>query len=349
MAAACAASAARPKIADYAFTTIVPNLGVCDIGDEGAGLVLCDIPGLIKGAAGGAGMGPAFLRHVQRCKVLLHVVDGTSDDPIATFNTINNELAEYDEFLAKKPQVVVLNKIDVSEVKEKQEEIIAGLREAAGHSRVLPISAATTERVKELMGRLKKFAEAQPDQDIPALQEIDFSSSALEIDSDDYEIISDPAYPGQWRISGSYIEQVAKMTHWEYPEAVERFGRQLDALGIAGELEARGAIDGDLVMVDEYDFEFSPGQTNPYIPAELLEEDAKYYDSDGERRAMLVEAPEGEAENVQWRPFTKGGYMDVDSDELLGFDEDGEWDLLEDESFDPENFEFDDDEIWTSS
>ena len=344
-----AASAARPKIADYAFTTIVPNLGVCDIGDEGAGLVLCDIPGLIKGAAGGAGMGPAFLRHVQRCKVLLHVVDGTSDDPIATFNTINNELAEYDEFLAKKPQVVVLNKIDVSEVKEKQEEIIAGLREAAGHSRVLPISAATTERVKELMGRLKKFAEAQPDQDIPALQEIDFSSSALEIDSDDYEIISDPAYPGQWRISGSYIEQVAKMTHWEYPEAVERFGRQLDALGIAGELEARGAIDGDLVMVDEYDFEFSPGQTNPYIPAELLEEDAKYYDSDGERRAMLVEAPEGEAENVQWRPFTKGGYMDVDSDELLGFDEDGEWDLLEDESFDPENFEFDDDEIWTSS
>ena len=139
------------------------------------------------------------------------------------------------------------------------------------------------------------------------------------------------------------------MTHWEYPEAVERFGRQLDALGIAGELEARGAIDGDLVMVDEYDFEFSPGQTNPYIPAELLEEDAKYYDSDGERRAMLVEAPEGEAENVQWRPFTKGGYMDVDSDELLGFDEDGEWDLLEDESFDPENFEFDDDEIWTSS
>ena len=83
--------------------------------------------------------------------------------------------------------------------------------------------------------------------------------------------------------------------------------------------------------------------------AELLEEDAKYYDSDGERRAMLVEAPEGEAENVQWRPFTKGGYMDVDSDELLGFDEDGEWDLLEDESFDPENFEYDDDEIWTSS
>lgn len=181
-----AASAARPKIADYPFTTIVPNLGVCDIGDEGAGLVLCDIPGLIEGAAGGAGMGPAFLRHVQRCKVLLHVVDGTSEDPVGDFNTINKELEAYDEFLAKKPQVVVLNKIDIPEVQEKSEELIKQLKEAAGHSRVLSISAATTERVKELMGRLKKFAEAQPDQDLPALPEIDFSNSALEYDSDDY-------------------------------------------------------------------------------------------------------------------------------------------------------------------
>ena len=288
-----AASAARPKIADYPFTTIVPNLGVCDIGDEGAGLVLCDIPGLIEGAAGGAGMGPAFLRHVQRCKVLLHVVDGTSEDPIGDFITINKELKAYDEFLAKKPQVVVLNKIDVSEVQEKSEELIEKLKEVAGHSRVLSISAATTERVKELMGRLKKFAEAQPDEDLPALPEIDFTKAGLDFDSDDYEIISDPAYPGQWRISGSYIEQVAKMTHWEYPEAVERFGRQLEALGIAAELERRGGVDGDLVMVGEYDFDFAPGLTNPYIPPELLEQDAMYEeDESGERRAILVDEPD---------------------------------------------------------
>jgi len=345
-----AASAARPKIADYPFTTIVPNLGVCDIGDEGAGLVLCDIPGLIEGAAGGAGMGPAFLRHVQRCKVLLHVVDGTSEDPVGDFNTINKELAEYDEFLAKKPQVVVLNKIDVPEVKEKSEQLIQQLKDAAGHSRVLSISAATTERVKELMGRLKKFAEAQPDEDLPALPEIDFSNSGLDFDSDDYEIISDPAYPGQWRVSGSYIEQVAKMTHWEYPEAVERFGRQLEALGIAAELERRGAVDGDLVMVDEYDFDFAPGQTNPYIPPELLEEDALYEeDKNGQRRAILVDEPEGGGDRP-WRPFSKGGYMDVDTDELMGFDEDGEWDLLDDDTFDDEgNFEYDDDEIWTAT
>jgi GTP-binding protein len=181
-----AASAARPKIANYPFTTIVPNLGVCDLGEEGAGLVLCDIPGLIEGAAGGAGLGPAFLRHVQRCKVLLHVVDGTSEDPIGDFNIINNELLLYDEFVAQKPQVVVLNKIDVTEVKEKQEELMAQLREAAGHSRVLAISAATTERVQELMGRLKKFVASQPESDLPAPPEIDLSHAGLENDSDDF-------------------------------------------------------------------------------------------------------------------------------------------------------------------
>merc|ERR1719276_623244 len=93
------------------------------------------------------------------------------------------------------------------------------------------------------------------------LAEVDLSKAPLDGDSDDYEIISDPAYPGQWRVNGLYIEQVAKMTHWEYPEAVERFGRQLEALGISSELQRRGATDGDLVMVDKYDFDFAPGMT----------------------------------------------------------------------------------------
>ena len=180
------ASAARPKIANYPFTTIVPNLGVCDLGDEGAGLILCDIPGLIEGAAEGTGLGLAFLRHVQRCKVLLHVVDGTSEDPIGDFVTINKELKAYDEFLSQKPQVVVLNKLDVPEVQEKSEELMARLREEAGHSRVLPISAATTENVKELMGRLKKFVAAQEDTDLPPIPEIDISHNGLDYDSDDY-------------------------------------------------------------------------------------------------------------------------------------------------------------------
>jgi len=329
------ASAARPKIADYPFTTVVPNLGVCDIGDEGAGLVLCDIPGLIEGAAAGAGLGPAFLRHVQRCKVLLHVIDGTSEDPIGDFNTINKELQDYDECLAKKEQVVVLNKND-SINKDREEELLQQLREAAGHSRVLSISAATTNGVKELMGRLNKFVALQPEADLPPPPEIDLSKAGLDYDSDDFEIESDPSYPGQWRVSGSYIEHVAKMTHWEYPEALERFGRQLDSLGISAELQARGAQDGDLVMIDKFDFDFSPGMTNIYIPPELLEKEQGVPDDDDEDSVL------------PWRPYSKGGFLDEDVGELVGFGDADDWDLLEDDFDEDDEFVFDEDEIWTS-
>lgn len=189
------ASAAKPKIANYPFTTITPNLGVCDLGEDSSGLVLCDIPGLIEGASQGTGLGFSFLRHVQRCKVLLHVVDGTSDDPIGDFNILNNELRAYDEMLGKKPQVVVLNKVDVPEVKEKEEELLYRLREAAGHSRVMTISAATTTNVRELMSRLNKFVEAEKEKNVDKmgsleedalLAEVDFSKAALDSDSDDF-------------------------------------------------------------------------------------------------------------------------------------------------------------------
>jgi GTP-binding protein len=337
-----AASAARPKIANYPFTTIVPNLGVCDLG-QGAGLVLCDIPGLIEGASEGAGMGGAFLRHVQRCRVLLHVVDGTSEDPIRDFNIINKELQQYDEFLAQKPQVVVLNKIDVPEVQERQEELMEALRTAAGHSRVLAISAATTERVQELMGRLRKFVNVQPVPDLPVLPEIDLSKAGLDYDSDDFEIQSDPSYPGQWRVLGEYIEQMAKMTHWEYPEAVERFGRQLEALGISAELARRGAQDGDLIMIDQYDFDFSPGMTNVYIPPDLLEQEEKF------AKSKTMKKEEEENDQTSWRPFQEGGFLDVDVEEFVGFGEEDDWDLLEDDDFDEDGaFVYSDDEVWTS-
>lgn len=339
-----AASAARPKIADYPFTTIIPNLGVCDVGNEGAGLVLCDIPGLIEGASGGAGMGDAFLRHVQRCRVLLHVIDGTSEDPIGDFQTINNELSQYDAILAEKPQVVILNKIDVPEVADQKDEIIKALVDAAGHSRVLSISAATTENVKELMGRLRKFVMAQPEPELSPAPEIDLSKAGLDHVSSEFEILSDPSYPGQWRVTGDYIEQIARMTHWEYPEAVERFGRQLSALGISDVLTQRGAEEGDLIMIDKFDFDFSPGMTNPYIPGELLEQDDLFFDG----KDALNEDEEVE---THWRPFQNGGYMDVDSDEILGFGDDDEWSLLEDDLAFHENdeFEFEEgDEVFTS-
>lgn len=131
------------------------------------------------------------------------------------------------------------------------------------------------------------------------------------------------------------------MTHWEYPEAVERFGRQLEALGIAVELERRGAFPGDLVMVDEFDFEFAPGLTNPYLPSELLDEDEMYQNGKIDKEGII-------AEEVQWRPFEQGGFLDEDAEELSEFNEDGDWDLLDDEGFDEEDFEYEEDEIWTA-
>ena len=135
------------------------------------------------------------------------------------------------------------------------------------------------------------------------------------------------------------------MTHWEYPEAVERFGRQMEALGISEELSVRGAEEGDLIMIDEYDFEFSPGMKNPYIPPELLERDELFLNGPKKK-----EDQEKDAEPA-WRPFAQGGFLDVDTEELVGFGEEEGWDLLEDDFFD-EDGEFlyeDDDEVWTGT
>jgi len=323
--------------------------------NRSSGLVLCDIPGLIEGASDGVGLGIAFLRHVQRCKVLLHIIDATSPDPLGDFHTINAELEAYDPFLARKPQVVVINKMDVSEARERVEEegLVEKLREASKHTRVLTISAATTENVKELMSRLKKFVLTQPVVDLPEVPEVDLSVGGLDRDADDFEVISDPAYPNQFRVRGSYIEQVAKMTHWEYPEAVERFGRQLVALGIADELQLAGAADGDLVMVDEYDFEFAPGMTNPYIPSDLFERDIEFGIGvdDGDYAEMGDRGKGGaveEKEEKPWRPFLSGGYLDEDPEELVGFNDDAAWDLLEEADMKggDEYFPEEGDEVW---
>ncbi len=136
------------------------------------------------------------------------------------------------------------------------------------------------------------------------------------------EIIGDPVYPGQWRVKGDYIEQAAKMTNWGYPEAIERFGRQLDALGIATELQRRGAVDGDVVMVDKYDFDFVPSTMNSYIPHELLEKDVTYEEQEC-TGGMLVEELEA------YIPSRSGGNLDDDADELIAFGDVDDWDILD--------------------
>jgi GTP-binding protein len=379
-----ATSAATPKIANYPFTTLIPHLGVCNLPHHhpAEGMVLCDIPGLIPGASQGAGMGLHFLRHVQRCKVLLHVLDGSSDDVVANFHALQNELSLYDPVvLARKPQVIVVNKLDLPEVDERKEDLLQQLREASGHSRVVAISAATMQGVPELFMRLSKLVAAEeaaaklqtsepgtvdtadvldrallvkerPAEKVP---EISFEKTGLDFPPDDFSLESDPSYPGQWRIKGEYIEAVAQMTHWEYPEALERFGRQLEAIGVADALIRRGAKEGDLIMIDKYDFDFSPGRTNPYIPAELLEQEQDHFATSSKKR---VQSNDDEAQN-SWRPFTQGGYLDMDVSELSGFAEergeseelDGSWDdlfRLDGEIHEGEFLLDDQDDIWMS-
>ncbi len=152
------------------------------------------------------------------------------------------------------------------------------------------------------------------------------------------------------------------MTHWEYPEAVERFGRLLQALGIRDELSARGAMEGDLVMIDKYDFDFSPAKTNVYIPQELLDKEAEYEERETSRNSREVQTPRGMlldndydddddgedgTDEMPWRPFDKGGYMLMDKDEIVEFNDDGGWDMLEDD-FDLSPEILDGDEVWTS-
>jgi len=154
---------ASPKIASYPFTTIVPNLGVCEVRGKGSvanggdAMVVADIPGLIEGAHIGVGLGRGFLRHVERCKMIIHIINGESPDPVGDFNAVNRELQLFSPLLAVKPQVVVLNKIDVPEVQQRQEEILEGVLKNCKHTRVLTISAAGKIGLDTLVERTHKF------------------------------------------------------------------------------------------------------------------------------------------------------------------------------------------------
>ena len=142
-------SAARPKIADYPFTTLVPNLGVVRVGEE-ASFVVADLPGLIEGASKGAGLGHRFLKHVERTRVLVHLIDPTRGDPVKDYRVIRKELGDYDKKLLEKPEIVAVNKIDITEVRERLKDIVKELEKETG-KKVLPISAVTGEGVDKLV------------------------------------------------------------------------------------------------------------------------------------------------------------------------------------------------------
>lgn len=243
-------SNAKPKIAAYPFTTLEPNLGVVVFDDTD--LVFADIPGLIEGAHLGVGLGHEFLRHVQRTRVLIHVIDGAAADPIADFSQINSELALFDERLARKPQIVAFNKIDLPEVRDRWEQLKPKF-EALGVE-ALPISAAAQTNVRDLVGRVVTVISTLP-KELEPLHVINTTAHDARVSDVPFTIEVDE--DGAFHVRGHRIERAADMTHWDNDEAIMRFQNILEVLGISKALEEKGAKVGDTVFIGGYELEWA--------------------------------------------------------------------------------------------
>jgi GTP-binding protein len=242
-----AATAARPKIAAYPFTTTEPNLGVATLDDTS--LVLADIPGLIEGAHRGVGLGFAFLRHIQRTRVLIHLLDGSGESPVADFSQINSELALFDPRLNSKPQVVALNKMDLPEVQARWEGVRRDLAQRGVE--LMPLSAATHKGLREVMARAAQLLRDLPP---PAPSEEELPVYRGPQDAEEFTLEREA--DGGWRVHGRRIERAAAMTYWELDEAVERFQRILEAMGIYEAMKQAGVKQGDLVRIGENELEW---------------------------------------------------------------------------------------------
>jgi GTPase len=239
---------AKPKIADYPFTTLEPNLGVAEL-DMDTTLVLADIPGLIEGAHMGVGLGFDFLRHVQRTRVLIHLLDGLSDDPMADFSQINSEMALFDPNLAKKPLVVALTKMDLPDVRARWPEIEKELVEKGYQP--MAISAVAHINVKELLWKVAELLKNAPPVEEPV--------EALPVyrPPEDPRAFTIEQTEDGWHVHGASIERAAAMTFWEHEGSLRRFQRLIETLGIEEALRKAGIQEGDTVFIgDEYELEW---------------------------------------------------------------------------------------------
>jgi GTP-binding protein len=249
-----ALTAATPKIADYPFTTLEPNLGVMDLGeDDERRPTIADVPGLIEGASSGAGLGHAFLRHVERTRVLVHVVDGSSRDPGWDYEVIREELRAHDPALLEKPMLVAFNKMDLPGAREAW-RAFQKARVAEGVE-ALAIAAATGEgldafraRVAGLLPSAEELAEP-PEPAGVVVHRIDAMADGFAIERD---------ADGAFRVRGKRIERIAAQTNFDIEESAERFQRDLARLGIDEELRRAGVSPGDLVRIGPSELEWEP-------------------------------------------------------------------------------------------
>ena len=271
-------SAAQPKVADYPFTTLQPMLGVVSVDDST--FVMADIPGLIEGASGGAGLGLEFLRHVERTRLLVHMVDGSAGlwwdapaeveagnthpaqttDPIADFKRINTELEQYDPEMASKPQIVAINKVDLQEVRDRLPSLIKQFHDM-GYDEVYPISAATGQGVQELMRAVaatlrelpKAAREEEPSEG--ASEDVIVKPLHTAAESERFDIVRESKH--HFRVNGDRVERMVTMTDMSNPFALDRMQRELERLKVSQALREAGVETGDTVSIGRTDLEWS--------------------------------------------------------------------------------------------
>ncbi|MBQ7790536.1 MAG: GTPase ObgE [Bacilli bacterium] len=243
-------SAAKPKIADYHFTTLTPNLGV--VKAEDYSYVVADLPGMIEGASEGIGLGDKFLKHASRCRVVCHVLDMAQvdyRDVVEDYKIIRNELKNYDENLYKKYELVVANKMDLLGSKENLERF----KKEYPNLEIVEVSAATKEGTKELIFKLKNILESLPEEEIYSKEEMEDYVLYEFKNEKPYRIIKDNE---TWVVTGDNLEKLLKMTRFNSDESALRFARKLKRLGVDDELKALGAKEGDTVRILDQEFEY---------------------------------------------------------------------------------------------
>ncbi|MEC1548130.1 GTPase ObgE [Bacillus rugosus] len=248
-------SSAKPKIADYHFTTLVPNLGMVET-DDGRSFVMADLPGLIEGAHQGVGLGHQFLRHIERTRVIVHVIDMSGlegRDPYEDYVTINQELSEYNLRLTERPQIIVANKMDMPQAAENLEAFKEKLTDDYP---VFPISAVTREGLRELLFEVANQLEKTPEFPLYDEEELTQNRVMYTIENEEvpFDITRDP--DGVFVLSGDSLERLFKMTDFSRDESVKRFARQMRGMGVDEALRERGAKDGDIIRLLEFEFEF---------------------------------------------------------------------------------------------
>ncbi len=244
-------SAARPKIANYHFTTLIPNLGVVRVGEEQS-FVMADIPGIIEGASEGAGLGHDFLRHIDRCRLLLHLVDVAGSegrDPIADVETINAELAGYSEFLAARPQIIVANKIDLLGDDQQPIQRLQAYAEEKGFE-FLTLSAATNQGVRQLVMKTWETLQQLP----PVfIYEPEFIPEQPEVTERDITVEKVEDY---YVIGGAWVDKLMGSVNTEDYESRQYMDRMLKNAGVYDRLEEMGIQEGDFVVIGELEFEY---------------------------------------------------------------------------------------------